>query len=106
MSSKHIAGDINYAWPTAEIAVMGAKGAAEIIFRKEIKDAENHDKILDEKIEYYQKEFENPYQAAKRGYIDDVILPAETRSKLITALEILGSKKKTRPQRKHGNIPL
>ena len=106
MSSKHIAGDINYAWPTAEIAVMGAKGAAEIIFRKEIKDAENHDKILNEKIEFYQNEFENPYQAAKRGYIDDVIIPAQTRRKLISALEVLDSKKKTRPPRKHGNIPL
>lgn len=106
MSSKHIGGDMNYAWPTAEIAVMGAEGAAEIIFKKDIKNADNPEKVLEEKITYYKKEFANPYQAAKRGYIDDIIIPSKTRSKIIRAFEILSNKKESQPDRKHSNIPL
>ena len=106
MSSKHIAGDINFAWPTAEIAVMGAKGAAEIIFRKEVKDSEDPEKKLAEKIQDYEKEFANPYLAAKRGYIDDIIIPSKTRFRLIRSLEILSTKRDSNPPRKHGNIPL
>jgi len=106
MSSKHIAGDINFAWPTAEIAVMGAKGAAEIIFRKEVKDSEDPEKKLVEKIKDYENEFANPYQAAKRGYIDDIIIPSKTRFRLIRSLEILSTKRDSNPPRKHGNIPL
>jgi acetyl-CoA carboxylase carboxyltransferase component len=106
MSSKHIGGDMNYAWPTAEIAVMGAEGAAEIIFKKDIKNAENPEEILKDKIVYYKKEFANPYQAAKRGYIDDIIIPSKTRGKLIRAFEILSHKEEQGPDRKHSNIPL
>ena len=106
MSSKHIEGDINFAWPTAEIAVMGAEGAAEIIFMKEIKNSEDPKKALEEKIEYYKKEFANPYQAAKRGYIDDIIIPSQTRFRLIRSLEVLSTKRDSNPPKKHGNIPL
>ncbi|HJO93096.1 MAG TPA: acyl-CoA carboxylase subunit beta [Victivallales bacterium] len=106
MSSKHIGGDINYAWPTAEIAVMGAEGAAEIIFKKDLKDSDNPEELLKEKISYYKKEFANPYQAAKRGYIDDIIIPSKTRGKLIRAFEILSHKEEQAPERKHSNIPL
>ena len=106
MSSKHIAGDINFAWPTAEIAVMGAKGAAEIIFRKEIKESDDPAKTFEEKIEFYKKEFANPFQAAKRGYIDDIIVPSETRLRLIRSLEVLSTKRESNPPKKHGNIPL
>jgi acetyl-CoA carboxylase carboxyltransferase component len=106
MSSKHIGGDINYAWPTAEIAVMGAEGAAEIIFKKDIKDAKKPEELLLEKISFYKKEFANPYQAAKRGYIDDIIIPSKTRGKLIRAFEILSHKEEQAPERKHSNIPL
>lgn len=106
MNSKHIGADMNYAWPTAEIAVMGAKGAAEIIFKKEIADAEDHKAKLKEKEQDYIDKFANPYGAAARGYIDEVITPDVTREKLIKAYNMLQNKVEVRPRRKHGNIPL
>ncbi|MCX6136499.1 MAG: acyl-CoA carboxylase subunit beta [Ignavibacteriales bacterium] len=106
MNSKHIRGDFNVAWPTAEIAVMGAKGAVEIIFRKEIDSAENKQEALRQKVEDYRNKFSNPYVAAERGYLDDVIEPQETRVRLIRALEMLSTKVDTNPKKKHGNIPL
>ena len=106
MNSKHIGADINLAWPTAEIAVMGAKGASEIIFRKEITSAKNPEKILKAKEEEYGKKFANPYHAAERGFIDEVIDPAQTRRKLIKAFSVLKGKQVAQPDRKHGNIPL
>lgn len=106
MNSKHIGADMNYAWPNAEIAVMGALGAAEIIFKKEISTASDPKAKLDEKVEEFTKVFANPYKAAEKGYIDEVILPSNTRSKLISAFEMLENKVATNPKRKHGNIPL
>lgn len=106
MNSKHIGADMNYAWPSAEIAVMGAKGAAEIIFRKEIADAENPEVKLQEKIAEYTATFANPYMAAQRGYIDEVIYPHQTRTKLMKAFKMLENKVDTLPKKKHGNIPL
>ena len=106
MNSKHIGADMNYAWPSAEVAVMGAKGASEIIFRKEIAAAEDPVAKLDEKVDEYTRKFANPYLAAERGYVDEVILPSETREKLITAFEMLKNKVDSIPQKKHGNIPL
>jgi propionyl-CoA carboxylase beta chain len=107
MSSKHLRGDINYAWPTAEIAVMGAEGAVNIIYRQEIAQAKDGDKTRQELVEQYKESFANPYQAAARGYIDNVIDPKVTRPKLIRALESLRSTGHTsRPRKKHGNIPL
>lgn len=106
MNSKHIGADLNYAWPTAEIAVMGAKGAAEIIFKKEISEAENKEAKLNEKVEEYTRKFANPYRAAHRGYIDEVIYPDQTREKLIRAFDMLQNKVATLPKKKHGNIPL
>ncbi len=106
MNSKHVRGDVNYAWPTAEIAVMGPKGAVEIIFKKEIAKAKNKAKALEEKLAQYVEKFANPYIAAERGYIDDVIEPWETRPRLIRALNMLDSKVDTNPKKKHGNIPL
>ncbi|HLX13156.1 MAG TPA: acyl-CoA carboxylase subunit beta [Bacteroidota bacterium] len=106
MNSKHIRGDFNYAWPSAEIAVMGAKGAVEIIFKKEIEKAADPVKALQEKVDDYTEKFANPYIAAARGYIDEVIEPSETRTKLIRALQILRTKVDTNPKKKHGNIPL
>jgi propionyl-CoA carboxylase beta chain len=106
MNSKHIGADLNYAWPTAEIAVMGAKGASEIIFRKEIANAENPTEKLLEKEAEYAETFANPFKAAQRGFIDEVILPKETRRKLIKAFTMLKNKEVVRPNRKHGNIPL
>jgi propionyl-CoA carboxylase beta chain len=106
MNSKHIHCDINYAWPTAEIAVMGPKGASEIIYRKEIKAAADPESLLNEKMEQYRSTYVNPFLAAKRGYIDDVIFPRDTRHRLIRSLQFLESKKSIRPSRKHGNIPL
>ena len=97
---------MNYAWPTAEIAVMGAKGAAEIIFKNEIKSAEDHEAKLAEKEKEYADEFANPYKAAARGYIHEVIIPENTRAKLIRAFKILETKSVTLPRKKHGNIPL
>jgi len=106
MNSKHIGADMNFAWPTAEIAVMGAKGAAEIIFKNEIKEAKNPQAKLDEKIEEYTNKFANPYIAASRGFIDEVILPHNTRVKLLAAFDMLQNKVGNMPRKKHGNIPL
>lgn len=106
MSSKHIRGDINLAWPTAEIAVMGPKGAAEIIFRKEISASKDPEKMLAKKENLYRDKFANPYLAAERGYIDEVIRPRNTRLRLIQSLQILENKVDENPQKKHGNIPL
>ena len=106
MCSKHLGADMVYAWPSAEIAVMGPDGAANIIFKKEIDNAQDPKKVRAEKIEEYKKEFANPYRAAVRGYVDDVIEPEYTRSYLINALHLLASKRETRLPRKHGNIPL
>lgn len=105
MSSKHLGADMAFAWPSAEIAVMGAEGAANIIHRKEINGASDAAAKRQEKIEEYRQLFSNPYVAASRGYIDDVIVPSETRPRLIEALEILCSKRQILPPKKHGNIP-
>ncbi|WMJ71649.1 acyl-CoA carboxylase subunit beta [Cytophagaceae bacterium ABcell3] len=106
MNSKHIGADLNFAWPAAEIAVMGAKGAAEIIFRKDISEAENPEDKLQEKIQEYTDKFANPYLAAARGYIDEVIKPEETRKKLLSGFKMLENKVDQLPKKKHGNIPL
>lgn len=106
MSSKHIRGDINYAWPTAEIAVMGPKGAAEIIFKKEIAASDDPEALLKQKEEEYRRMFASPFKAAERGYIDDVIMPENTRPRLIRALRMLENKRDKNPPKKHGNIPL
>ncbi|MGB3619518.1 MAG: acyl-CoA carboxylase subunit beta [Catalinimonas sp.] len=106
MNSKHIGADLNYAWPTAEIAVMGAKGAAEIIFRREIAAAPDPEAKLQEKVDEYTARFANPYLAAERGYVDEVIAPDQTRQKLIRAFKMLENKAAKLPRKKHGNIPL
>lgn len=106
MNSKHIRGDFNFAWPSAEIAVMGPKGAAEIIFRKDIEAASDREAALAEREKEYRDKFANPYLAANRGYIDEVIEPQDTRPRIIHALTILDSKVDMNPKKKHGNIPL
>ncbi len=106
MSSKHLRGDINFAWPTAEIAVMGAEGAVNIISKKAIAASDKPEETRQQLVAEYEEKFSSPYVAAARGYIDDVIDPAETRPKVIKALEILENKAASNPQRKHGNIPL
>lgn len=106
MSSKHLRGDINYAWPSAEIAVMGARGAVGVLYGRQAKDAENPSRFLAEKEQEYQDMVANPYVAAQRGYIDDIIEPANTRVRIIKALTILQTKRDTNPMKKHGNIPL
>lgn len=106
MSSKHLGADMVYAWPTSEIAVMGPDGAANIIFRKDIKNAADPMTVRAEKIEEYRQQFANPYEAAKRGFVDDVIEPDSTRPRIIAALEMLRSKRESQPAKKHGNIPL
>ena len=106
MSSKHIRGDFNVAWPTAEIAVMGPKGAVEILFRKEILESKEPAAATDAKIEEYREKFAHPYIAAGRGYVDDIIDPRDTRPVLINALETLQTKRDKNPPKKHGNIPL
>jgi propionyl-CoA carboxylase beta chain len=106
MSSKHIRGDYNVAWPTAELAVMGPKGAVEILFRREIADAPDPRQAMDTKIAEYREKFAHPYIAAGRGYIDDIIDPRETRPRLIDALDTLRTKRDRNPAKKHGNIPL
>ncbi|SDR90167.1 acyl-CoA carboxylase subunit beta [Gramella sp. MAR_2010_147] len=106
MNSKHIGADFNFAWPTAEIAVMGAKGASEIIFRKEIAQSEDPEKKLAEREAEYAEKFATPFEAAQRGFIDEVIMPKDTRRKLIRAFSALENKHVLRPNRKHGNIPL
>lgn len=106
MNSKHIGADMNYAWPNAEIAVMGAKGAAEIIFKNDIKNADNPEEAWKEKEKLYGDMFANPYRAAARGFVDEVILPEETRERLISAFKMLENKVDNLPKKKHGNIPL
>ena len=106
MNSKHIGCDMNFAWPVAEIAVLGPKGAAQIIYRKEIEEAEDPEEMLARKTEEYRLTYANPFIAAKRGFIDDVINPRDTRHRLIRSLQFLENKKTNRPKRKHGNIPL
>jgi len=106
MSSKHIGADLNFAWPNAEIAVMGAKGASEIIFRKEIAEADDKVAKLQEKTDEYNENFANPYKAAARGFIDEVIIPNTTREKLIKGFKMLENKVVNLPKKKHGNIPL
>ena len=106
MNSKHIGADMNFAWPSAEIAVMGAKGAAEIIFKREIKDADDSEAKWKEKEAEYAEMFANPYNAAARGYVDEVIRPDQTREKLIKAFKMLENKVDVLPKKKHGNIPL
>ena len=106
MSGKHLAADINYAYPTAEIAVMGPEGACNIVFRKEIAESDDPEKLRQKLIEDYRKNFASPYKAAEVGYIDEVIVPEHTRPKLISALMMLKNKRTSIPERRHGNIPL
>jgi propionyl-CoA carboxylase beta chain len=106
MGSKHLAADFNFAWPTAEVAVMGPEGAVNIIYRRDIQSSPTPDTRRQKLINDYKAHFANPYVAAERGYIDDVIVPHETRPKVITALETLLNKRQPGPRRKHGNIPL
>jgi propionyl-CoA carboxylase beta chain len=106
MSSKHIRGDYNVAWPSAQLAVMGAEGAVNIIYRKEIAQSDNPDETREKFIEEYRRKFANPFVAAELGFLDDIIEPHETRPKLISALERLKNKKQTLPPKKHGNLPL
>ena len=106
MNSKSIRADIAYAWPTAEIAVMGPEGAVNIIFRRDIQTSPTPEERREKLITDYKARFANPYSAAERGYIDDVIVPHETRPKLIRALRTLQTKRVEQPKRKHGNIPL
>ncbi|MYF62029.1 MAG: methylmalonyl-CoA carboxyltransferase, partial [Gammaproteobacteria bacterium] len=106
MNSRHIRGDLSLVWPSAEIAVMGPKGAVEILFRKEIARADDPEAALEARMEEYRERFAHPYIAAARGYVDDVIDPRETRARLASALDILENKRDANPSRKHGNIPL
>jgi acetyl-CoA carboxylase carboxyltransferase component len=106
MCSKELGADQVLAWPSSEIAVMGPEGAANVVFRKEIKKSDNPQEKRQEKIDDYRESFANPYVAASRGYIDDVIEPADTRKRIISALEMTSSKRENRPAKKHGNIPL
>ena len=106
MSSKHIRGDMNFAWPTAEIAVMGAAGAVNIIFKDAISAADDPAAEQARLVAAYETEFANPYIAAARGYVDEVIKPSETRPRLIRSLDILADKQQANPRKKHGNIPL
>ena len=106
MSSKYLGTDVNYAWPSAEIAVMGAEGAVNILFRKEIAAAEDSTAERARRAEEYRRNFNNPYHAASAGYVDDIIEPRETRVKLIASLTALQDKYSPAPPRKHGNIPV
>jgi propionyl-CoA carboxylase beta chain len=106
MNSKHIRGDINLAWPIAEIAVMGPKGAVEILHRKAIADSDDPEAETEARIQEYRDTLAHPYVAAGRGYLDDVIDPRETRPRLISALDMLANKRDANPLKKHGNIPL
>jgi propionyl-CoA carboxylase beta chain len=106
MSSKHIRSDVNYAWPTAEIAVMGAQGAVNILRARDLAQSDNPEEMRERLTAEYRDRFSNPYDAAARGYIDAVIKPRETRKKLIRALEVVRHKRDTNPPKKHGNIPL
>jgi propionyl-CoA carboxylase beta chain len=106
MGSKHVRGDLNFAWPTAEIAVMGVEGAVNIIFRDRIAEAEDPDGERTRLVAEYEERFANPYIAAARGYVDEVILPSETRARVAGALALLENKRQAVPPKKHGNIPL
>jgi propionyl-CoA carboxylase beta chain len=106
MASKHIRTDVNYAWPTAEIAVMGPEGAVNIVYKRELEKSENPELERLAKIEEFRDRFANPYVAAERGYLDAVIRPRDTRRKLIQALDMLENKRDKNPPKKHGNIPL
>jgi propionyl-CoA carboxylase beta chain len=106
MNSKHLRSDVSLAWPTAEIAVMGAEGAVNIVFRREIEKAADQDAKRQQLIREYREKFSTPYASAERGFVDDVIEPAETRPRLIKAFRMLSTKRETVPARKHGNIPL
>jgi propionyl-CoA carboxylase beta chain len=106
MASKHIRTDINFAWPTAEIAVMGAEGAVGLLYRREISEAAEPETVRKARISEFEEKFANPYVAAERGFIDEVIEPALTRPKLIRALKLLENKRDVNPPKKHGNIPL
>jgi acetyl-CoA carboxylase carboxyltransferase component len=106
MSSKHIRADVNLAWPTAEIAVMGSDAAVKIIHRREIAEADDPERRTQQLIEDYKARFANPFIAAERGYVDDVIQPQSTRAQLIRALRMTRTKRMANPPRKHGNIPL
>ena len=106
MNSRHMRADVVYAWPNAEIAVMGPKGAVEIIFRKEAMNSDNPEEVLKKREQEYRDKFANPYNAAEKGYIDDIIEPSSTRFRIIRALESLATKKDSNPPKKHGNIPL
>ena len=106
MASKHIRTDFNYAWPTAEIAVMGAEGAANILYKREIESAPDPAAMRAQKVAEFREKFANPYVAAERGFIDEVILPRTTRKRLIQALATLENKRDKNPPKKHGNIPL
>jgi len=108
MNSTHLGADMVFAWPSAQIAVMGAQGAVEIIgnYRKKIKDSDDPETARLDCINEYEEQFNNPYRAAERGYVDDVIKPSETRIRLIDALEIMSTKRDSLPPKKHGNVPL
>jgi propionyl-CoA carboxylase beta chain len=106
MSSKHLGADFNFAWPTSEVAVMGPEGAVNIIYRRDIAASPTPEERRATLMADYKARFANPYTAAERGYIDDVIVPHETRPRLITALQTLQTKREPGPKRKHGNIPL
>ena len=106
MNSKELRSDLNLAWPTAEIAVMGPEGAVNVISRKEISESENPEETRNKLIDEYKEKFSSPFLAASRGYIDDVIDPAETRNKIASSLEIFSKKFLDNPSKKHGNIPL
>jgi len=106
MGSKHIGADVNLAWPTAEIAVMGARGAVNILHRRELADSEDPAALLGEFEARYAEQFANPWRAAERGYVDAVILPSETRQQLVHGLRLTATKRQPGPARKHGNIPL
>ena len=106
MASKHIRTDVNYAYPTAEIAVMGPEGAVNIIYKRELASTKNVDKLREQKVEEFREKFANPYIAAQRGFVDEIIEPKYTRKKLISALRMLDTKRDVNPRKKHGNIPL
>jgi propionyl-CoA carboxylase beta chain len=106
MNSKHIKADVNFAWPSAEIAVMGPDGAVNIVFKKELAKAEDPARRKEELVAEYREKFASPYIAAERGYVDDVIEPRETRARLAEAMRLLQNKRDSRPAKKHGNIPL
>jgi propionyl-CoA carboxylase beta chain len=106
MSSKHIRTDVNFAWPTAEIAVMGPEGAVNILYKRELESAQSPATLRAEKVAEFRQKFANPYVAASRGFVDEVIRPRQTRAKLIRALATLQTKRDRNPPKKHGNIPL